>query len=160
MSNTSQNYILSQELRDSVIQKIGNLQKQNISLQQSLREQQSQSTASTEDLFLELLEITDALAALSEYLENNPNPSPEYIQRLPRSIRAVYRKFLSILAERQVSPIEQLEGTQPDFNLCRVVDREMRTDLPNQTITQIVRPGYFYGEKILRPTEVITSQAN
>ncbi len=72
---------------------------------------------------------------------------------------AVHRKFLGVLAKRQVVPIE-LEGTQPNFDLCRVVDREVRSDLPDQTITKILRRGFHSGKKILRPTEVITSKAD
>lgn len=157
MSNAPQTYLLSQELRDLLMQEVGTLQKQNVSLQQSLREQQNQAAAASEDLFLELLEVGDALEALLEYLGSNPNPSPEFIQRLPKSLGAVQRKFLGVLKKRQVVAIE-LEGTQPDFNLCRVVDREVRTDVPDRTITKIVRRGFSLGEKILRPTEVITSK--
>lgn len=157
MSDAPQTYSLTQELRDLLVQEIGTLKKQNVSLQQSLREQQNVAAAATEDIFLEILEVGDALETLLDYLANNPNPSPEFFQRLPKSLGAVHRKFLSVLKKRQVVPIE-LEGTQPDFNLCRVVDREVRTDLADQTITKIVRRGFHLGEKILRPTEVITSK--
>lgn len=153
------NFILNKEKRDLTIQKFGNLQKENVLLQQSLREQQTQTTADTEDLFLEMLEIGDALEALLDYLEQNPDPSPEFIQRLPQSVGAVNRKFLSVLKKRQILPIE-LQSTQPDFNLCRVVDREVRNDMPDQTITKIVRRGFSLGEKTLRPTEVITSKTS
>ena len=156
MFKTSQDYILSQERRHELLEKLGTLEKEKVSLQQSLREQQTQSTAMIEDLFLELLEVGDGLEALLNYLENNPDLTPEFIQRLPRSIAAVHRKFLNVLKKRQVSPIE-LEGTQPDFNLCRVVDQEIRTDLEEHTITEIVLGGFRWGEKILRPAEVITS---
>lgn len=157
MSELPPTYPLSQELRDLLIQKLGILGKENVVLQQSLREQKTQTAAQTEDLFLELLEVADALEALLDYLENNPNPSPEFIERLPRSIAAVNRKFLSVLGKRQLLPIE-LTSTEPDFNLCRVIDREERTDVPDQTITKIVRRGFRWGEKILRPTEVITAK--
>jgi molecular chaperone GrpE len=157
VSDSSSNYLLNQELRDLLVQKLGNLEKQNIELQQSLREQQTQATANSEDLFLELLEVADALEALLDYLENNPEPSPEFIQRLPRTVSVVNRKFLSVLGKRQVLPIE-LEGNHPDFNLCRVVDREIRNDVEDQTITKVVRRGFRFGEKILRPAEVITSK--
>lgn len=103
------------------------------------------------------MEVGDALEAVLDYLADNPNPSPEFLQRLPRSIGAVHRKFLSVLGKRQVLPIE-LEGTQPDFDLCRVVDREVRTDIADQTITKILRRGFRLAEKLLRPTEVITSK--
>jgi molecular chaperone GrpE len=152
------NLILSQEKRDWLKQKFGILQKEKVLLQQSLREQQTQTAANTEDLFLELLEIADALEVLLDYLEDNPNLSPEFLQRLPKSVGAVNRKFLNVLGKRQVLPIE-LQSTQPDFNLCRVVDRELRNDIADQTITKIVRRGFSLKEKILRPTEVITSKS-
>jgi len=157
MSDTQQAYILSQESRDLLVQAISNFQKQNVSLQQSIREQKTQAAATTEDLFLELLEVTDALQSLLDYLENNPDPSSEFIQRLPRSVGAVNRKLLNVLEKRQVLPIE-LEEAQPDFSLCRVVDREVRADLPDKTITKVVRKGFHLGENILRPTEVIMSK--
>lgn len=154
---TKNHYLLTEEERDLIVQEINTLQKENVLLQQSLREQQTQAAANIEDLYLELLEVADALEILLEYLEKNPEPNQEFIQRLPRSVGAVQRKFLSILGKRQVSPIE-LQDTQPDFNFCRVVDREVRTDIPEQTITRIVRRGFKLGENILRPTEVITSK--
>ncbi len=158
LSLSKNHYILTSEQREKLIEEFSNLQKQNTLLQQTLREQQTQAAANREDLFLELLEVTDALEALLNYLENNPEPNPEIFQRLPKSVGIVYRKFLSVLSKRQVVPIE-LSGNQPDFNLCRVVDREVRNDVEEQTITKIVRPGFMIGEKVLRPTEVITSKS-
>ena len=158
MSDPSPKYLISLELRNLLVQKLSTLEKDNVSLQKSLKEQQNQTTAQTEDLFLELLEVADALEALLNYLKNNPDPSPEFMERLPKSIGAVNRKFLSVLNRRQILPIELQEGTEPDFNLCRVIDREERTDIPNQTITKIVCRGFLWGEKVLRPTEVITAK--
>ncbi|RUS97045.1 hypothetical protein DSM106972_085950 [Dulcicalothrix desertica PCC 7102] len=159
MSNTSKSFIISQELCDSLSQELGTLKRENTLLKQSLREQQTQAVATSEDLFLELLEVGDALENLLKLLDN-PNLSPEFIARLPRNVGAVYRKFLNVLAKRQVSQIETecIEGTQPDFTLCRVVEQEVVADIPEQSITKIVRQGFRYGEKVLRPVEVITSK--
>ena len=157
MSKTSQNFILSQDNCEQLIEKIGTLEKDNMLLRQSLREQQTKSVASSEDLFLELLEVGDALETLLEYLASNSELTPEICQRLPRNIGAIHRKLLNVLKKRQISPIE-LEETQPDFDLCRVVEREVRSDLADKTITKIVRRGFILGETILRPAEVITSK--
>ena len=157
MSKTSQNLILTQADCEKLIEKIGTLEKDNMLLKQSLREQQTKSVASSEDLFLELLEVGDALETLLEYLASNSELTPEICQRLPRNIGAIHRKLLNVLKKRQISPIE-LEKTQPDFDLCRVLEREVRSDLADQTITKIVRRGFILGETILRPAEVITSK--
>jgi molecular chaperone GrpE len=92
-----------------------------------------------------------------EYMANNPDPSPQFIQRLPKSVGNVQKKLLNILGKRQVTPIE-LEGNQPDFEVCKVVDREIKPDLSPQTITKVVRQGFRVNDKVLRPIEVITSK--
>ncbi|TAE58078.1 MAG: nucleotide exchange factor GrpE [Nostocales cyanobacterium] len=158
MSELNSSYVISQEMRALLMQQIGEIKKENVQLQQSLREQKTQNTSQTEDLFLELLEVADAIEALLRYLESHPQPSPEFISRLPRSVAAVNRKFLSVLAKRQLVPIK-LTSKEPDFNFCRVVDQEERSDVPDQTITKVVRRGFRWGDKILRPTEVITAKA-
>jgi molecular chaperone GrpE len=160
VSDSFPNYLISLELRNLLVQKLSTLEKDNVSLQKSLKEQQNQTTAQTEDLFLELLEVADALEALLYYLENNPHQSPEFTASLPNSISAVNRKFLSILRKRQLLPIELQAGTEPDFNLCQVIDREERTDIPDQTITKIVRRGFYWGKKVLRLAEVITAKSD
>jgi molecular chaperone GrpE len=142
--------ILSQDQRELLIREFTELKKQNVLLQQSLRKQETETAANTEDFLLELLEFADTLEALLEHLEKNPEFNP-------KSIGRVRRKFLSVLGKRQVFPIE-LQDNQLDFNLCRVVEREVRTDLPDQTITKTVRQGFRFQDKILRPTEIITSK--
>jgi len=149
-------YLLTKEQHESIREDLSGLLRQNVLLQQSLREEQTKSTANVEDLFLELLEVTDALESLLTYLKNNPDVNVEFFQRLPRSLGAVNRKLLNTLSKRHVLPIE-LQSDQPDFNLCRVVDREFRDDVEEQTIVQIVRQGFRFEEKVLRPTEVIIS---
>ncbi len=145
------------ELRENIIHELGKLLKDRASLQQTLREQQSQEQMEKEKLFLELLEVVDALDFLLESIHLNPEHSPQLVQRLPRSISSIQKKLLNILHRRQVTPIE-FEATQPDFEICKVVDREIRNDLEPQTITKIVRQGFQIDKKILRPVEVITSK--
>jgi molecular chaperone GrpE len=47
---------------------------------------------------------------------------------------------------------------KPNFEFCRVVDREIRDDIEEQTITKIVRQGFQLDNQTLRPIEVITSK--
>lgn len=74
-----------------------------------------------------------------------------------QSISSIQKKLLNVLHRRQVTPIE-FEGTQPDFNICKVVEREIRTDLEPQTITKVVRKGFQIDKKILLPIQIITSK--
>jgi len=151
------NLTLNAELRDQLINKLGTLQKERVGLQQELREQKSQAIAAKEELFLELFDVFDAVEFLLDYMEQNSELPPQFIQRLPKSLSIVQKKLLGVLQRRQVELLE-LEGTKPDFDFCRVVEREVRSDVEDQTITKVVRQGFRHGDKILRPIEVITSK--
>jgi molecular chaperone GrpE len=131
--------------------------KQLEELKQALRQQEQIFQAEKERIFLELLEVFDALEYPIDYLKNNPEIAPQFIKRLPKSLAAIQQKLSIALAREQVTSIV-LEDTTPDFTCCQVVGREDRTDLEDQTITKVVRQGFRYGDKILRPVEIITAK--
>ena len=150
-------YQLNESQKNKIQQNIGTLLQKKMSLKQSLKQQKEQNESAREQLFIELLEVFDALEFLLNYLEENPEPNPDFLKRLPKSICIVQKKLLNILERREVRQIE-LEDNQPDYNICQVVDRELREDLEEQTITKVVRQGFKVKSKILRPVEVITSK--
>ena len=157
MPNQPSEFRLSNEKRDRLFVEIGKMLKQKVVLQQALREQKEQASSFSEDIFLELLEVVDALQFLLDYMAENSNPSTEFISNIPNSLAAVQKKFLSVLAKRQLHQLE-ITGTQPDFSICKVIDCEVRNDLEESTITKVVRRGFRFGDKIIRPIEVITSK--
>jgi molecular chaperone GrpE len=116
----SPNYLISLELRELLVQKLGILQKDNVVLQQSLREQQTQTTAQTEDLFLELLEVADALEALLDYLEK------EYPEKLKKRYNLSHLE--SDIASITNSITKQLhflqKGAELDLTRCyrKIID--------------------------------------
>ena len=148
---------LSDEQRNQLQQELGNLLKDRISLKQALQHQGEKATAEKEELFLELLEVFDALEFFLNYIKENPDPNPKFFKRFPKSLGTIQKKLLNILERRQVQPIE-FEDTKPDYSICQVVDREERIDLEEQTITKVVRQGFRVEDKVLRPIEVITSK--
>ncbi len=147
---------LDAALRDELVNELGNLQKERMALQQALREQKTQATAAKEELFLELLDVFDALEFLLDYMKSHAELPPEFVKRLPKSLSIVQKKLLGVLDRRQVQPLE-LEGTKPNFDWCRVVECELHPELEDQSIIKIVRQGFRHGDKILRPIEGITS---
>ncbi|MBE9118777.1 nucleotide exchange factor GrpE [Lusitaniella coriacea LEGE 07157] len=150
-------YQLSSQQRDRLLQELSTLLKERVTLQQALREQQESATAANEQLFLELLDLFDTLDFFLNYLNENPEPNPQSWKSLLKSFGSLQNRLLAILSKRDVRPID-FHQSEPDFNLCRVVDREVRNDLDNQTITKIVRRGFRYGDKLLRPVEAIVSE--
>ncbi len=148
---------LNEAQKNKIQQEIGNLLKEKMSLKQSLKQKSEQSESEKEELFLELLEVFDALEFFLNYIEEHRDPSPKFFERLPKSIGTIQKKLLKILEKRQVKSIALL-ATKPDYTICQVVDREEREDLEEQTITKVVRQGFQVKSKILRPVEVITSK--
>ena len=148
---------LNQEQRDRLQHELGTLLKEKKSLKQSLQQHSEQATADKEELFLELLEVFDALEFFLDYIKENPDPNPKFFKRLPKSLGTIQKKLLNMLERRQVQPIE-LQDNKPDYSLCQVVDREVREDLEEQTIVKIIRQGFRVEDKILRPVEIITSK--
>ncbi|MBZ8180427.1 nucleotide exchange factor GrpE [Oscillatoria salina] len=150
-------FYLSSSQRDEILQELGNLLKDKVSLQQTLQQEQEQTTAANEELFLELLDLFDTLEFLLDYLTENPEPNAQFLKRLPKTIEVVKKKLLLILERREVRAIDFQEN-KPDFTLCRVVDCEINNEIEEDMITKIVRKGFSLGDKILRPVEVITSK--
>ena len=148
---------LNEEQRNQLQDELKTLLKERMSLKQSLQQQGEKATAEKEELFLELLEVFDALESFLNYIEENPDPNPRFFKRFPKSLSTIQKKLLDILERRQVRPIE-FKDTKPDYSICQVVDREEREDLEEQTITKVVREGFQVEDKILRPIEVITSK--
>lgn len=156
-SDTLDNYVLTTEQREYLLTKLGKLMKSKISLQQSLSEQREIAIATNEELYLELLEVSDALESIVDYLTQQPELTPQQTKRLPKSLTSIQNKLLTVLERRQVSAID-FQGTKPDSGLCRVVDCETRDDVEEQTITKVVRRGFRFRGKVLRPIEVITAK--
>ena len=148
---------LTDEQRNQLQQELGNLLKERMSLKQALQQQGETTNSEKEELFLELLEVFDALEFFLNYIQENPDPNPKFFKRLPKSLGTIQKKLLNILERRKVQPIE-FQATKPDYNVCQVVDREEREDLEEQTITKVVRQGFRVENKVLRPIEVITSK--
>lgn len=154
MTKEQETFNITCEQRDLLLQDFKQLLKEKVSLQQALREQKEISESANEELFLELLEVIDALDFLLNYLGTSAEMIPPSWKSLPKSVNSVQKKLLSILERRQVIPID-FQESKPDFSLCRVVEREIRDDLEEQTIIKIIRRGFRLGHKLLRPVEAI-----
>jgi molecular chaperone GrpE len=145
--------VISQAQRQQTIEQIGLLLKEKLSLKQSLANRISENIASNEQLFLELLEIFDALESLGDYFKDNPQLTERAIERLPKSIGTIQSKFLTILARRQVSKIE-LTDLESNLDLCQIVDTQINSEVTTPVITKVVRQGFKIGDYLLRPVEV------
>ena len=151
-------FVLTSHQRDELLETFGSLLKEKVILQQSIWEQKEQAKADNETLFLELLEIFDALESLISYLSGDLEAdSQRFKKRLLKSLSATQKKLLILLEKKGVTLID-FQDSQPDFRVCQVIAQEVREDLDEQTITQVIRQGFWVEDKVLRPLEVITSK--
>lgn len=157
MDNQQNLLQITPDYRDKILSELQNLLREKRLLAQLLKEEEKVNQSATEALFLEFLELFDMLESLLVYLGENPEPNPRFIKRLPKSLATIQSKLLTILERRDVNLID-FQGDKPDFDFCQVVDTEVREDLEEKTITQIVRKGFKIGDSTLRPIEVITSK--
>lgn len=153
MNNNLQQLIITEDQRDTILDKLSNLLNENSKLQQNLNQNNLEKQADQEKLFLEILEVFDAIESLLTVFQNQD----QGINRIGKNLSTIQKKILNILKKREVFLIE-LKENFPDLNLCRVVDQEIREDLEEKTITKIIRQGFKYQDKILRPMEIIISK--
>ncbi len=161
MKNHQENLQLSLQQREILLTEITQLLKTKTKLEQTVKIQQQENESEKESLYSELLDIFDSLEFLINYLDSNlqeENFNPKALKRLPKFVSSMQEKLLTILSRREVEKID-FNGDIPDFSVCKVVDREIREDMPEQSITKIVRQGFKIKEKILRYVEVITAKS-
>jgi molecular chaperone GrpE len=72
-------------------------------------------------------------------------------------IELVYRKFLNVLEVEGVTPMG-VEGEQFDPNLHEAISQEANEDYESGQIIEVLRNGYFIGERVLRPASVRIAQ--
>lgn len=160
MEQHQENLQLSLQQRDKLLTEIAELLKIKTKLEQTVKIQQQEKDAENDALYSELLDIFDSLEFLINYLDSNlqeENFNPKAFKRLPKFVGSMQEKLLTILSRREVEKID-FNGDTPDFSICKVIDREIREDIPEQTITKIVRQGFKIKEKVLRYVEVITAK--
>lgn len=155
MSN--RHFALAEVDRDGLLQSLRALKRRNGELERSLRQQWDAHSGEQETLFLELLEVVDMLENLSGHLSRGPEPTPTSLRRMSRAIGASAAKLKVTLEKRAVHEIPEPQS-EPDFALHRVVERELRPELPDHTPVKVLKRGYTVAGRLLRPTELITSR--
>jgi molecular chaperone GrpE len=146
--------VISKEQQQQTIDRVGLLLKEKLSLQQSLINKAAANVSNNEQLFLELLEIFDALESLIDYFKNNRQLTERAIERLPKSLSTIQTKLLATLAKQQVELIKVID-TEPDWQLYQIVDTQINPIVTAPVVTKVVRQGFKNGAQLLRPVEVI-----
>ena len=97
----------------------------------------------------EFVSIVDEIEAA---LSNLKDKHPEFEQGLAM----IYKKIKEVLQKEGLKPIES-DGKIFDPYLHEALFFEERQDLPEHSIIEVIQKGYYYEDKVLRPSGVKVS---
>ncbi len=119
------------------------------------REHLSQVRYANESLLLHLMPIVDNLEACVSGSRNTIDASA-----LLEGVELTLAQFKETLASVGVVPIVAEVGAPFDPALHQAVVRTDHTDLPPDTITEVLRTGFRYHDRVLRPSQVAVAAAS
>jgi molecular chaperone GrpE len=142
---------------DRLTSRIEALLRQRADLESRARSAAESGRSERDGMFLEMLEVVDLLESIATGLDAAVEGGAAVPARSARSVRAAGGKLLQCLSLRGVELIPDPDG-HLDYAIHRVVDTEVRADLPDRTPIRVIRKGYRIESRVLRPTEVISSR--
>jgi molecular chaperone GrpE len=106
----------------------------------------------------DMLQVSDnlqrALAAVPEQAES---ASDNGLKTLVEGVQLTERAMLSTLERHGVRKLEPM-GQKFDPNFHQAMYEVPNTDVPNNTVLDVVQPGYVIGDRMLRPAMVGVSK--
>jgi molecular chaperone GrpE len=115
-------------------------------------EKASLRTFAAEKLVLDLLPVLDNFQRTLDALEQGSS-----LDSIKGGIVAVERQFRAALESHNVTPIPA-HGQPFDPELHEAIGHEHSEEHPEDTVTQVLEPGYKMAEKVIRPARVRVSK--
>lgn len=103
----------------------------------------------------ELLPVADACERALDSIES-ASDSPADLQQYRTGVELLYRQLIDTLAKLGVVPIEAL-GKPFDPHLHEAMMREISAEVEENTILRVMRKGYMYKDRLMRPAQVSVS---
>lgn len=137
------------ELKDALLRKAAEFENYK---RRSENEQLNLLKYAAESFILKILTIVDDLERTLVHLEESENS-----KSIAEGIKLVYEKFVRILKEQGVSPIESIgKPFNVDFHEA-LLQRKDSTVKPH-TVLDEIQKGYLYKDKVIRHAQVIVSE--
>ena len=100
----------------------------------------------------EFLPVADACERALASIES-ASDAPGGLEQYRAGVELLYRQLIDTLARVGVVPIEA-EGKVFDPHLHEAMMREVSSDLEENTIIRVMRKGYMYKDRLMRPAQV------
>jgi molecular chaperone GrpE len=119
------------------------------------KEKLDSSLLAKSSVMMEFLPIVDACERALESL-NNAKVENTTIEQYREGVQLLYKQLNDTLSRLGVETVKA-EGEQFDPHLHEALSREPNAELNENTITRVLRRGYLYHGRLLRPAQVIVS---
>jgi molecular chaperone GrpE len=113
-----------------------------------------ESEEETKKFLLELLEVVDAFERLFNIIKERGEKIDQQTKIWIGNFRTIYKLLLRALREFGISQIDTLRGDQVNPHVHSVVELVQKAGQKDGTIVEIIKKGYWWKDKILRPVEV------
>ncbi len=106
-----------------------------------------------ESFIVKLLPVVDDMERSLQHIDNAKD-----IDSLKQGIKLVYDKFVKVLDEQGVNPIDAV-GKPFDVHFHDAMLQQPAKDVEPHTVINELEKGYMYKDKVIRHSKVIVSQA-
>lgn len=106
-----------------------------------------------EPVMLDMIEVADNFERAISSAESESTEKTSWIE----GIKNTYRQFMTLLESHGLSKIPSEIGTEFDPHLHESVMQIQTADYPDETITDVFKPGYMLHSKVIRPASVTVS---
>jgi molecular chaperone GrpE len=103
-------------------------------------------------ILTEFLPVADACERALASIES-ASDAPGGLEQYQAGVELLYRQLIDILSRVGVVPIEA-EGKAFDPHLHEAMMREVASELEENTIVRVMRKGYMYKDRLMRPAQV------
>jgi len=148
----------SKKLVDTLKNNIISLLKENLLLKTEIRKVKDNKLNTEKEMLLDILNILDSLqlkiTRLNESKNNEKNQ--QEFEKAINSFNSIIRIIENILSKYNVTEII-LKDNKATPELCKIIETQFNNQKEHGTVIEVIRKGYKYDDKILRPAEVITT---
>ncbi|WP_068311461.1 nucleotide exchange factor GrpE [Polycladidibacter hongkongensis] len=139
------------ELKDRALRAMAEMENLRRRTEKEVRDAKAYSVAS---FARDMLVITDNLGrAISALPDDAKESGDQGLKSLIEGVEMVERDMLNQLEKHGVKRLSP-EGDKFDPNFHQAMFEVPNTEVPNNTVVQVVQDGYIIGERVLRPAMV------
>ncbi len=137
------------ELKDSLLRKVAEFENYK---RRSENEQLNLIKYAAESFIIKILTVVDDLERTLAHLEESENS-----KSIAEGIKLVHEKFIRILKEQGVTPIEAI-GKPFNVDFHEAILQRKDSSVEPHTVLDEIQKGYLYKDRVIRHAQVIVSE--